>query len=401
MLVSSRHKKPIFKTRVVKKISEILEDDWKKVYPDVPENYGFFKNLDEADLSQFDMHYIIIYDKKIPVAATPFFLLDYSLDMSISGPIRRLTNSVKKHLPNVFSIKAVVCGFPMGEGHIGIIGEKGAILNTIVRKLEQVARKNKAAVIAFKDFDHIYSNLLDPLKKTGFAKFDSLPTTRLNVRFNNFEEYIKTLSSVNRYDLRRKFKKIDGRVKIKMEIVDTLDEMTLKDIYKLYLGMVETHDMKFELLPIAFFKNISKNIPGNAKYFLWKVDGKLVAFLLCLVSKDILIDYYTGLDYSIAHKYHLYFLNFRDVLNWCIENNIKIYEMGTTGYEPKRRLGFEVVPLFLYVKLRNRTFRPFFNLICHFLKFEHFDPSLKKAKKRQVEKRRYVSCNANHNIYQK
>ena len=55
--------------------------------------------------------------------------------------------------------------------------------------------------------------------------------------------------------------------------------------------------------------------------------------------------------------------------------------MGITGYEPKRRLGFDFVPLYLYVKLRNRVFRPAFNLICQFLKFENFDESLKKAKK--------------------
>ena len=56
-------------------------------------------------------------------------------------------------------------------------------------------------------------------------------------------------------------------------------------------------------------------------------------------------------------------------------------EMGITGYEPKRRLGFEFVPLYIYAKLRNRMLRPVFSLMCQFLKFENFDESLKKAKK--------------------
>jgi len=148
--------------------------------------------------------------------------------------------------------------------------------------------------------------------------------------------------------------------------------------------------MGFELLPIAFFEKISKNMPGNIKYFLWRIDGKLVAFLLCLVSKDTLIDYYVGMDYSIAHKYHLYFLKFRDILNWCIKNNIKRYEMGITGYEPKRRLGFNFVPLYLYAKLRNRALRPAFNFMCQFLKFEHFDPSIKKGRERTMEKEKHA-----------
>lgn len=390
MLLSTRHKKSGLRTKVVRRIDKIPSADWEKVYPDVLESYNFFHTLDESNLDQFAMHYIIIYDRKTPVAATTFFLLDYSLDTSINGPLRRITNSIKKRLPNIFSIKAIVCGMPIGEGRIGSVGQKDAVMDAILRKLEHMAKKNKAAVIAFKDFSRPYTGLLDPLKKMGFARFDSLPTTKLDVKFKNFEEYLKTLSAANRYDLRRKFKKVDGQVKINLEIADRLDEAVLKDVYKLYLDIVEKHDMGFELLPISFFSNISKNMPGSAKYFLWRIDGKLAAFLLCLVSKDMLIDYYVGLDYSIAHKYHLYFLKFRDVLNWCIENNVGRYEMGITGYEPKRRLGFEFVPLYIYAKLQNRAMRPIFNFICQFLKFEHFDPSLQKAKDRQAKKDLYA-----------
>ena len=92
MLVSSRHKKSGLRTKIVRKISELSHADWEKVYPDVLESYNFFRNLDESDLDQFAMHYMVIYDRKTPVAATTFFLLNYSLDTSINGPLRRVTN---------------------------------------------------------------------------------------------------------------------------------------------------------------------------------------------------------------------------------------------------------------------------------------------------------------------
>ena len=382
MIVSRRHKRLSLKTKVVKRVADIPADDWKKVFPDVLENYDFFKTLDESNLGQFSFYYIMVYERNIPIAASTCFLLNYSLDTSINGPLRRVTNSIKKMMPNIFSLRAIVCGVPIGQGRIGIAGQTDMAMKAILRRMEQIARKNRVPIIAFKDFDQTYTRMLDPLQKIGFAKFDSLPSTELNVWFKDFEEYLKTLSSANRYDLRRKFRKVDGLVKMDMEIVEALEDGVLQGVYKLYLEIVAKHDMGFELLPIEFFRNISKNMPKHTKFFLWRIEGKLVAFLLCLVSKDVLIDYYVGLDYSIAHKYHLYFVKFRDILNWCIKNNIKKYEMGITGYEPKRRLGFDFVPLYLYVKLRNRMFRPIFKLICQFLKFENFDPSLKKAKKR-------------------
>lgn len=383
MIISKRHKRLALKTVVVRKISELPPNHWDKVFPNVLESYNFFKVLDESNLEQFSFYYIMVYDHKMPVGAAACFLMNYSLDTSISGPLRRITNSIRKLIPNIFSLKVVVCGMPIGQGRIGIIGHTDVVIKAILRRMEQIARKNRAAIIAFKDFDQTYTALLDPLQKFGFSKFDGLPSTELKVWFKDFEEYLKTLSSANRYDLRRKFRKVDGRVAISLEIVVDLKDDTLQDVYRLYLGMVNKHDMGFELLPIEFFKSISKNMPEHTKFFLWRIEDKLVAFLLCFVSDDLFMDYYLGLDYSVAYKYHLYFIKFRDTLNWCIKHGIKKYDMGFTGYEPKRRLGFELVPLYLYVKLRNRMLRPVFNLVCQFLKFENFDPDLKEAGKRK------------------
>lgn len=380
MIISRRHKRSALKTRVLRKISDIPPGHWNDVFPDVLESYDFFKTLDDSNLQQFSFYYIVVYAGKTPVGATACFMLNYSLDTSINGPLRRVTNSIKRLKPNLFSLKVLACGMPIGQGRIGAPKDSDNVIKVILRRMEQIAKKNRAAIIAFKDFDQSYTGMLDPLQRSGFTKLDSLPTTELNVWFSNFEEYIKTLSSANRYDLRRKFKKVDGHVAIDLEIVDALSEAALRDVYKLYLDIVNKHDMTFELLPIDFFRNISINMPGRVKYFLWRIDGKVAAFLLCLVSKDMLIDYYVGLDYTIAHDYHLYFLKFRDTLNWCIKHNIKKYEMGITGYEPKRRLGFDFVPLYLYAKLRNRMLRPIFSLACQFLKFENFDPALRKAK---------------------
>lgn len=384
MIVSKRHKRPAFRTKVHKKITQIPPEDWNRVYPNVLEGYNFYKTLDETGLDQFSLFYLTVYDRKSIVAAAACFIMSYPLDTSINGPLRRVTNSIRKVAPNIFSLKAVICGMPMGQGKIGIAKDEEMVLKVITRRLEHIAKKNKAPIVAFKDFDKAQTRILDRLKGKGFTKFDSLPTTMLNVTYKDFEEYLMTLSSASRYDLRRKFKKVDGHVKFDFKIVDSLSEGELKEVYKLYLDIVAKHDMGFELLPIEFFKNLPVNMPGQTKYFLWRMDGKLVMFLFGLVSKDIFIDYYVGLDYSVTGKYHLYFVKFRETLNWCIKNGIKEYEMGITGYEPKRRLGFDFVPLYIYVKLRNRFLRPAFAFLCQFLKFENFDPALKKGKKERA-----------------
>jgi predicted N-acyltransferase len=381
LLVSKHHKPSTLKTRITRRINDIPAEDWNKVYPDKLESYELFKTFDDSSLSQFSLFYIVVYDRKTPVGAASCFLMDYSLDTSVSGPLRRLTNSIRKLAPGIFSLRALVCGSPVGQGRIGLLGDKDAVLKAILCAMERIAKKNKAAIIAFKDINNTYTELFSSLKKKGFSRLDSLPSSELNIRFKDFEGYLNTLSSESRYGLRRKFKKVDGCLDIETEVMDSLGDETLAEAHCLYVDVDKKHGIPFETMPIEFFKNISKNMPGRAKFFLWRIDGKLVKFLLALVSDDTFIDYYVGFDYSVAHRYHLYFLGFRDTLNWCIKNNIKRYEMGVTGYETKRRLGFGFVPLYIYAKLRNRALAPVFKLICQFLKFENFDPDLKKIKK--------------------
>ncbi len=392
MKISRQFKKSRLRTRVIRKIEEVSADEWNKIFPNVPESYFFLKTLDESNFDQFSFYYILVYEHKklgppaghssLLVGAAPCFSVNYSLDTSINGPLRQLSNAIKKTFPRLFSIKALVCGIPMGQGQIGNIPCSFGVVEAIVQRMEALARKIHAPVIAFKDLDLSYNKLFDPLLKNGFLKINSLPMTRLKLDFSDFEDYLRTLSGPTRYDFRRKLKKASS-VKIESSLVTVLDEGTLDEVYNLYLQAVEAHDMGFEIVPKQFFRLISKNMPQETKFFLWRINGKLVTFVFCLVSKDILLDYYLGFDYTPAHEYHLYFVKFKEVFNWCLKHGIKTYEMGATGYEPKRRLKFDFVPVYLYVKARYKIMRLFLKCLCALLKFENFDPELKRWERSQ------------------
>ncbi len=380
MKISRKHPKGHLRTRVIKKIQDISPEDFDKIFPLVPERYSFLKTLDESKFDQFSFYYILVYARKELVGLAPCFTVDYSLDTSINGSLRRFTNALKGISPHLFSIKALVCGIPIGQGQMGLAKGEAGVLAAIEQRMEALARKIKAPIVAFKDFDASYDNFFNPLIKNGFLKIDSLPMTRLELNFSDFEDYLKSLSSATRYDFRRKLKKASS-APLESSLVSTLDESTLNEVYGLYLQAVETHDMGFEIVPKDFFRLISTNMPQETKFFLWRINGKLIAFVFCLVSNGVLLDYYLGFDYTPAQEYHLYFVKFKAVFNWCVAHGIKVYEMGTTGYEPKRRLKFTFVPVYLYIKIRYQFLRPGLKCLCALLKFENFDPELKRWKK--------------------
>lgn len=369
------------KVKIFRKMEEISPEEWNSVFPDVLESHSFFKTLDESGFEQFSFYYILVYEGDTPVGATACFRMDYPLDTTAGGALKNVFSAAKKFLPHAFNLKVLICGLPISQGRFGIASDNPQrVVHAIIEAMEQIAREEKVAIIAFKDFGMEQVPLLDPLQRRGFHKFESLPSTKLDIGFGNFEEYLKTLSKATRYDLRRKFKKVEQLAKIEMEVTDELDG-TLDQVYELYSQTKAKGDIQFENVPKEFFSRLSKNMPGKVKYFLWRLDQRLVAFVVGLVSKDFFLDYYIGLDYSVAYDYHLYFLRFRDMMNWCLENKIKTYEMGTSSYEPKKRLGFELIPLFVYFKHRHPLINPLFKILTALLKPQNFDKDLKKMKR--------------------
>lgn len=371
------------RVEIITDITQISFEAWSRVYPRVFESYFFLKTLQESGLEQFEWHYILIYDAQELVGAAPCFLMHYPLDTTVQGPIKSIFLKIKEKFPHFLELKALVCGLPMGQGRIGAIKNPGAVIRAICEAMESLAASRKVSVLGFKDFGLRECEWLDALQDDGYYKFESMPSTEMTVPYRSFDEYVKTLNRASREGLKRKLKKIDQAAPLLMEIRDRLSGDELDQVHALYTQTLLKHgEMSFEIMTKDFFRLISDHMPDETRYFLWRLDGRVVAFAFCFVSAERMIDYYLGFDYSLAYDLHLYFIRFRDLMKWCILNKIPVYEMGNTGYEAKRRLGFKYIRLFVYAKHRNKAVNPFFHLLCRCLRPENFDATFKNIRER-------------------
>jgi predicted N-acyltransferase len=280
-------------------------------------------------------------------------------------------------------LNVLVCGLPMGQGRFGAVRDPAAVVRAIREALESFAISRKISILGYKDFGLGECEWLDALQAEGYYKFESMPSTEMAIPFNSFDEYVKTLTRVSRDGLKRKLKKIDRSAPLAMEVRECLSAEELDQVHALYTQTLVRHgEMSFEIMTKDFFRRISENMPAEARYFLWRLDGRIVAFAFCFISAERMIDYYLGFDYDLAYDLHLYFIRFRGLMKWCIEQKIPVYEMGNTGYEAKRRLGFKFIRLFVYAKHLHKFINPFFHLLCKCLKPENFDATFKFIRER-------------------
>lgn len=356
--------------KITENIGSIPRQDWDKVYPDFIRGYSFLKSVEDAGFEGFSYRYITLHKNGSIISAAPCFIMEYSLGTTV------------KAMPGILKIRALICGSPVGYSRLNVLGnDNETAVKALADAMTDIAKRERASVLAFKDFPPSCSGLLDRLLQEGFGRISGYPAVELDIDFRSFDEYTKRLSPSTRKDLKRKFKNTANLEKVDFEAVSSVNGLE-DEIYGLYLQTFLKSEVKFEKMPKAFLSTVSENMPDDTRYFLWRIKGKLAAFDLCLTSKDVLSDEYVGMDYSVAYDYHLYFVTFRDVITWCIENNIKKYESGALTYEPKKRLGLRFIPLYTYVKHANRFINPAFKAVSPLLGPERHDAVLKDMKKK-------------------
>lgn len=244
--------------------------------------------------------------------------------------------------------------------------------------LPVVAKREGASVIVFKDYPKRYRETLGYFASNGYCRVPSMPSSKADLDYKDFEDYMqRRLGKVFRKNLRRKFRASEeiGRpeMTVREDVSDIIDE-----VYPLYKQTLARAEFSFEELTPEFLARIGREMPDKARFFIWRLDGKVVAFNFCLLHDHVLYDMDIGLDYSVALDLHLYFVTWRDVFDWAIKNGVRTYHTAPLNYDPKLHLRLELAPLDLYICHTSQWINPLFRLAMGFLQPARHHPILLK-----------------------
>jgi predicted N-acyltransferase len=187
----------------------------------------------------------------------------------------------------------------------------------------------------------------------------------------------KALNSATRAKLRRKFCAAELDAPIELSVSSDVGPV-IDEVYPLYVQVYERSKLHFERLTKEYFCRLGQAMPDKVRFFVWRRNGKAVAFGECLVHGDTMFAEYLGLDYSVALKLHLYHYVFRDLVRWAMTNGYKWFQSSGLNYDPKLHLRYRLKPVDLYVKhtspLVNALLRP----ALPWLEPTRYDKTLKK-----------------------
>src|SRR5262249_2978648 len=268
---------------------------------------------------------------------------------------KRWIERLNRIVPNLTSLRLACFGSPVTETcQIGLApGLSRESRETLLRRLfdglERHAAELGISLVAAKDVAATDIDLVRPCLEGRYHRLAGLPTAALPLPFADSEAYLRSLSRATRKDMRRKLKSVTGVAIERSRHIDAV----LPEVAALYDETRRRSALQFEYLPPAYFANVLNRLGDCASCFLYRHDGKLVAFNIVLHNRERLVDKFLGMRQVVARQYNLYFLSWMTNVEYCLANGIPLYQSGQALYEPKRRLGSRMVENHIFFRHRN------------------------------------------------
>ena len=350
---------------------------WQRAFAGHAKDHRYHQIAAETLATQFDHRYLFLENSVTgEVAMQQLFFVKQDLTAGMPGRLRALLNWPRKIFPGWLQLRMLMLGCSASEGSLD--STQPWAVDALCEALAAFARSSKVSIVLLKDYPSRYRDALKPLLARGYSRAPSMPACGLALDFASFEEFLqKRVSYSFRKNLRRKFKKLAGHPPLTLEVMTDVSHVA-DEIYPLYTQTFARSELRFEELTQDFLVRIGREMPERARYFLWRQNGKIVAFALCMIHGDTIHDLNVGLDYAVALDLHLYFVTWRDVVQWALDNGLKRYYTAPLNYDPKFHLRMELAPLDLYAWHTSRLINPIFRLALRFLQPARHDKTIRK-----------------------
>ena len=353
---------------------------WQDAFRDECKDHRFYELTGTTLTEKFDHFFIVLEDDEHQVRAIqPLFFVRQNLTEGVTGPIRSAIERIRRRFPNFLTMRTLMVGCSAGEGHLGACRPEDAdwTAQALHACLKIFARASQAHLVVLKDFPARYRAPLRNFSGNGYTRVASMPMTRLSLHHRGFEEYLASLGKATRKNLRRKFRHAAERSPITCEVLTDVTPV-IDELYPLYLQVHARSKLHFEKLTPEYLCRLGREMPERTRFFVWRQEGKAIAFSVCLVHDGTIYDDYLGLDYRVALDLHLYFYTLRDIISWALAQGLHSYCSTPLNYDPKLHLGCELVPLDLYVMHTATLLNPIFRRALRFLEPTRHDPVLKQ-----------------------
>ncbi len=342
-----------------------------------------YEALEQSRLeNQFTMFYALVFQRGVPVAAVPAFVMDVPMEEACPENLRKTLKTIARFVPSILYQRTLFVGYPSAaQGTIGIVPgtSRRAVLFALQRAFEKKVRALNAEFMIWRDIPADISLDLEWVtKRSRLFRTLSLPSTIVKFSSQSKSGYFARLTGSHRCALKRNLKRSAAAVEVSVEVLQHPGPDLLEEICGLFRQTSLRAKMKFEELNPAWFANIA-GLPTT--YFMVmreKQTGAMIAATAYFDRSPMLVARHVGFDYTKPMSWLLYYRLWDALVDWALSNGFTSIYSGPTSYVAKIQSGHELIPLFNYLWHRNVFMHAIYRAVAKRLDWAGLDEDLAK-----------------------
>ena len=345
-------------------VDEVGKESIDTIADDPFFTYGWLKTLETQHTYHVSPIYFVFYHEKKIVGFVPSFieLVDpnsrdsFSRLLNLGHRIGFCQNRVLRiHSPHCLRSRIL-----LSENQ-----DEKLMLELLLKKINVICKEQKILFSFFpyvSEFDRL---LISNLGNSSFLKFPRVKTFFLDVCWNSFEDYLKSLKTHVRSNVTREIRKC---VEQGVDIQESELEDHAEELSELYTNLsLKYYKNAKQIFDHYFFNMLNTYTKDRIKLFLAKKNDEVLGFSLSFRYGEVLDVMMTGFNYAKrTNKDFSYFnLCYYAPIRYAIENGVKKIYYRNTMEKIKLDRGCKTEQVFLYVKCQNK---PLATLISTVLK---------------------------------
>lgn len=203
-------------------------------------------------------------------------------------------------------------------------------------------------------------------QEKNFVEFEIQPNMVMNLEWDNFEGYLKAMSTKYRTRAKRAFKKLDGIEKRELSFAEMCNN--LPKIYHLYEEIARNAGFNMVDLNENYLTSLRRDLP-EFRAFGYFLEGNLVAFFTTIRNGSELEAHFLGYEKSLNHDYQIYQNILYEIARMGIEmEGVEQIVFARTALEIKSTVGAAPQDLYCYLRHQNSFANKFAGSILDYLK---------------------------------
>jgi hypothetical protein len=330
--------------------------DLEAYFEDIPENtfvsYTFFNALEKSFSIGKDTGWLpfplIAREEGKAIGFLPTFIKEHSYGEYVFDWV--WAEAFHKHGLSYFP--KIVCSIPFTPiSGPRILAKDLEVKRMLIKALEKIMHQHKISSCHF-----LFTNSEDQkiLNESGWMHRQGVQFRWTNKNYKTYDDFLNTLSQPKRKKIKQERKKLDSlNLNVIRKTGSNILEEDLQFFYKCYCNTYAIHKST-PYLTYDFFYEIYKKISNKILLIIaYDSDGPVGSALNIFDNNNLYGRYWGAIKYIPYLHFELCYYQGQE---YCIENNLSIFEGGAQG-EHKLARGFEPFETYSSHYIVNEEFR--------------------------------------------